>query len=137
MNFGCTNSGCVGEPKSGQCGGCGGCCTQGELILCQDEISVLLELAQYAFLPIIQKVINGDVWYVPIPDHEEILTENFSKAIISLEQKRLITIDPDIPLSNVDYGSLEKYKNARCGSVALTLQGQEAVDWFSPSDFSK
>jgi hypothetical protein len=119
---------------SGQCSGCSGCSF--EVILCREEVSILLELAKYAFLPIIQIVEHEAIQYLPTPEYRQAAPENFSEIILSLEQKHLVTIDPNIPLSNADYGSIAEDKKARFGSLALTAQGQEALDWISPLDFS-
>lgn len=136
MKHGCSNSACTGKPTDGQCGGCSGCCGGGELTLCREEVRVLLELAQFAFLPIVQTMMNGIPQYAPTSDYQQVIPENFSEIILSLEQKHLVTIDPDIPLENAEYGVSGGCKDVGCGSLALTSQGQEVLDWLSPSEFS-
>lgn len=132
MNHQSAQSSCSGCTASNHSASCRGCFGGGELILCQEEVQILWKLGQFAFLPIVQKSVNGEVAYEPIPDEQEGLPENFSQLVSCLEQKRLITIDPDIPLSNVDYGPRESSSQVRCGSIAMTVQGQEVLDWLTP-----
>jgi len=61
------------------------------------------------------------------------MPENFSQVMLALQQKGLITIDPDLAMPNVSYGSWES-KDLHCGSIALTAKGQEVVDWLSPEE---
>lgn len=125
----------MAESHAHGCGGCGAggfaCCGGGALILCQEELLILQELGQYAFLPVLQQSQNGEPEFFPIAEDQPRLPENFSQLILSLERKRLITIDPDIPLSNVSYSVPSASPSVRCGSLALTLQGQETLDWIS------
>ena len=132
-----TCAGCIGCGSEGQCGSaaCGGCLNKGELILCREEAMILLELSQFAFAPVVQemqseKLKYTSVWANILPD-----MSCFSDVIASLEQKRLISVDPDIPLSNVTYDPWAGDKTVRCGSMALTQKGQEILDWLSPADF--
>lgn len=126
--------GCMGCGTAGQCGA-GGCSNRGELILCREEVMILLELSQFAFLPVVQEIEFEELKYTSVQD--DLLPEmsSFSEVIASLEQKRLITVDPDIPLHNIAYEPWSGHKSARCGSMALTQRGQEILDWFSPADF--
>lgn len=135
MKHECTDFGCRSDQSCGPCGGCSGCCG-GELLLSKNEVSILLELAKYAFLPMIQITENEVKHYLPTPNYLDLLPEDdFSNSILSLERKHLVSIDPDIPLKNTDYGEIDGYTHARLGSLALTVQGQEALDWLSPSEF--
>ena len=128
MNHECSNTGCTACSNTEQCKGC---CGSGELVLCKEEVCILLALAQLAFLPIIQKLVNGQAQYFPVPDDEQSMPKNFSQLIMSLEQKRLISIDPDIPLKNASYGPLASDETVLCGSLALTARGQEVLKWLS------
>lgn len=135
----CCSGGCggcgSGEAEGGcQGGGCGSCCGQSEVILCREELAILLSLGQYAFLPILTKYIDGEPHYVPIKEDISRFAENFSDLIQSLARKRLITIDSDISLCNTEYGVEHLPSMVRCGSLALTVQGQEVLDWVSLSE---
>lgn len=121
--------GCGGA-CAGSGGGCGACCGRGELLLCREELDILLELGQYAFLPIVQISREGEPHFLPLPADAERFPDTFSDLILSLERKQLIQIDPDLPLCNLSYGVVDTH--SRCGSLALTLQGQEALDWVAP-----
>jgi len=126
---GCCGCGSGGETSGCHGDGCGACCGNGELTLSQEELLILRELGKFAFLPVLWQSQNGEPEFFPTPEDQPHLPENFSQLILSLERKRLITIDPDIPLSNVSYGVAAASPAVRCGSLALTLQGQEALDW--------
>jgi hypothetical protein len=132
MKDDCTGSGCSGCASSKQCGGCSGC-GKGELLLTKGEGQVLLELGQFAFLPILQEGRGEACSYHPIPQDVPSMPENFSQVMLALQQKGLITIDPDLAMPNVSYGSWES-KDLHCGSIALTAKGQEVVDWLSPEE---
>jgi|GEM_PF-5474918 len=129
----CHGCGAPGKEVGCQGHGCGACCGNGELILCREEVLLLLTLGQFAFLPVITKYENGEPYLVPIPEDTGRFSENFSDLVLSLESKRLITIDSDLPLQNANYGE-EASVRLRCGSLALTLQGQEVLDWISPDE---
>lgn len=114
--------------------GCGGGCCQkssGEILLCREEVEVLLELSSYAYLPIVQTIEDEQLRYISLEDD----SKQYSDVISALERKKLITVDPDLSMQNVDYGAFKENASMRCGSIALTLQGQEAIDWLTPSDF--
>lgn len=134
---GCSGAchGCGAAGKEAGCAGhgCGACCGQGELILCPEEVKILLTLGQLAFLPVITKYQNGEPYMVPIPEDAARFSHNFSDMIVSLERKRLISIDADLAIQNANYGE-EPSARFRCGSLALTLQGQEVLDWISPDE---
>ncbi len=126
------HGGCAGNCSDTDCGGCGSCCGTGELTLYPAELSLLRELGQFAFLPIIGHSENGEPVYHPVNSIPDSLAAEFSQAAFSLAHKHLITIDPDLPLSNVSYGSAAQDNLLRCGSLALTAQGQEVLDWLPP-----
>lgn len=131
---GCNGCGSGKSEVGCQGGGCGACCGQGELLLCREEAFILLSLGQFAFLPVLTQYEGGEPKYTPIPEDISRYPENFSDLLLSLERKRLISIDLDIPLSNADYGKKISAFLTRCGSIALTVQGQEVLDWINLED---
>ncbi len=114
-------------------GGCSGC-HFGEITLFREELMILLDLGQLAFLPILTRSENQGPVYAPAYPYSQGETPSFSDLIRSLNQKGLLTIDPDIPLENADYGSFASDGALRRGSLALTAKGQEVLDWISPKD---
>lgn len=132
------------------CGGCHGC---GNAPLNDAERSLLMELAQTPFLPIVQFV-RRESYFAPTeplepsPVYMHDGTEETAEVeLISLALRRLasrgyITLDYDIPLSGCDYvmyqNSLLRQRLSELndgytvlpkkGSMALTLSGQEAAD---------
>lgn len=90
------------------------------------------ELGRYAFLPIIVQSVGGEPVYRPLQTCSSDETLQFSWAAFSLAHKHLITIDPDLPLDNVSYGAAAQDRLLRCGSLALTAQGQEVLNWLPP-----
>ena len=108
------------------CGRCcaGGCASHsGALSLTGPEQAFLAALARFAFLP---------VAYAPRLDAPVCLelagmtAETAAAAISALRDKRLISVDYDLPLKNFDYRAYAGFE--RFGSIALTSLGQEAVD---------
>lgn len=88
----------------GQQGGCGGCCGNcggcaSALVLGQAEVSMLLLLGQYAFLPVGRTGEDDTPLY---PGETEYRPEDISLALRLLERRRLITIDFDQPLNISD-----------------------------------
>lgn len=124
-------SGCgSGKSEAGcQGSGCGACCSRGELLLCREEIVLLLALGQYAFLPVLTTYAGGEPRYAPIPEDATYFAANFSDLLLSLERKGLISLDSDMPLTNADYGKERSASTTLCGSIALTMRGQEVLDW--------
>jgi len=120
-------SGCA----SGSHGGCGLCCG-GEVILCQEEVAILSALAQLAFLPVACHEAADSTIYLPVTDDYGLSPTIFSQVIASLSFKRLISVDPDIPVSNIDYRACHSDDKIRCGSIALTTFGQELLDFLAP-----
>ena len=110
------------EHCSGDCGHCGGC--GASYVLNEGELSVLLLLEQYAFLPVARRADD----LTPIYCGEGPLSaEEYSIILRCLEKKNLITIDFDMPLKGFEgYGSY-----LLRGSAALTLQGQQVLDVLS------
>ena len=107
---------------TGDCGHCGGC--GASYVLNEWELSVLLLLEQYAFLPVARRADD----LTPIYCGEGPLSaEEYSIILRCLEKKNLITIDFDMPLKGFEgYGSYPLR-----GSAALTLQGQQVLDVLS------
>ena len=110
------------EHCSGDCGHCAGC--GASYVLNEGELSVLLMLEQYAFLPVARRADD----LTPIYCGEGDLTpKEYSVILLCLEKKNLITIDFDMPLKGFDgYGSYPLR-----GSAGLTLQGQQVLDALS------
>ena len=106
---------CCGGSCGGGCGGCG----SGALYLTEDEVALLRRFAQMPFLPVARR------WDAETPVCLE-ATEATAQSITGLQQKGLIRVDHDLPLSGFDYADYGDYP-AR-GSMALTARGQQAVD---------
>ena len=102
------------------CAACTGCA--GVLELTQGEVDFLLELAQFAFLPIARK--RDDMIPVYLEDAQH-TPEEYSLILQVLEQKRLVSLDYDKPLANFDAAKYAPYPVK--GSVALTERGQTVV----------
>lgn len=119
---GCHSAGCGGDHCGACCGGdCTGC--GGTLWLTQGEIALLLQFAQIPFLPVARRRDSDEPLY--LGDGEK-TPEEMARVITGLQQKRLIRLDYDMPLSNFDYGAY----GDRCdrGSMALTARGQQVVE---------
>ena len=105
---------------SHNCSSCGGCA--GVLELTEGEIAMLQQLAQFAFLPIARKASDHIPVYLEETDRTP---EEYSLILQVLEQKRLVSLDFDKPLSNFHDSKYSAYPI--CGSVALTERGQNVV----------
>ncbi len=119
--------GCAG------CGGtCGGCaaCGGGEVLLCLAEATVLTALGERAFLPLYQKSQGGEPVFFPVGEDTLLFGADFSLVLESLARKKLLHIDPCLPLTGLDYGDVPA--GTLCGSIALTVQGQEVLDALPP-----
>lgn len=155
--------GCCGSSREDASSG--GCCAtkqQEPLELNKEELTFLLELSQVAYLPLAQFVMtnseNDAIGFIALPavhlktadDSLEVVKER-SKTLRSLEQKRLISLDYELPLEGYDY---KEYLNSAVyayfeetvnqgkeqpdficdtaeidlGSMALTALGIRAVD---------
>ena len=101
----------------GNCGSCSGCANALELT--QGEIDILTALGQYAFLPIARRA--DDMVPVYLED-ARYTKEEYSLILQVLEQKGLISLDYDKPLSHADMAAYAAYPVK--GSVALTARGQ-------------
>ena len=105
---------------SHNCASCGGCA--GVLELTEGEIAFLQTLGQYAFLPIARRA--DDMIPVYLED-DHYTKEEYSLILQVLEQKRLISLDYDKPLSGFDPAQYAAFPVK--GSVALTERGQLVV----------
>ena len=108
--MGCGHDGC------GACGGCGSA-----LELTEAEVKLLDRFAQMPFLPVARRWDSESPVYLADGFGEE-----YGNAILMLQQKRLIRLDYDIPLSNFDYKGYEAYPCQ--GRMALTSRGQEILE---------
>lgn len=135
----------------GSCGnGCGGC---GSSELNQEERTILLELAQTPFLPLVQFV-RRESYFAPLEplepspvylrtgEEDTAEIELISLALWRLASRGYLTLDYEIPLSGCDYVLYQT--SALCrrlaqlhpgytilpkrGSMALTAAGQDAAD---------
>lgn len=103
------------------CANCRGCV--GVLELTEGEVELLRTLGQYAFLPIARRADD----MVPVYLEETAYTQaEYSLILQVLEQKNLVSLDYDQPISNADYGSYAAYPVK--GSAALTARGQKVVE---------
>ena len=117
------------KPENCQQNHCGRCCAGGceastcALSLMGPEQAFLAALARFAFLP---------VAYAPRLDAPVCLelagmtAQASAAALSSLRDKRLISVDYDLPLKNFDYRAYTDFE--RFGSIALTSLGQEDAD---------
>ncbi|MCD7946381.1 MAG: hypothetical protein LUF81_07235 [Clostridiales bacterium] len=107
----------------GGCESCSGCAGGTQLVLTPGEIALLLRLGEFSFLPVCHRQENR----LPVYREEQTYTEaEYAAMINALWQKRLISLDYDLPLTNFSYDAY-----ADCpvrGSMALTLRGQAALD---------
>ena len=106
---------------NGNCAACGGCAKQ--LTLTDMEIHMLQTLGQIPFLPIARKADD----MTPVYLEDTVYSREESSLILQvLEQKGLISLDYDKPLSGVDMTAYAGYPVR--GSMALTAKGQTVLD---------
>lgn len=103
------------------CAACSGGCA-GVLELTQPEIDLLTTLGQYAFLPIARRADDMTPMYLEADDRP---AEEYSLILQILEQKRLVSLDYDMPLANFSGKTYQAYPVK--GSVALTERGQKVL----------
>ena len=113
---------CGGAGCGSCCHRCGSCGQQDSLYLTPSELEILQQLAVTPFLPAgfsnrgkhpICLECSGD-------------REAVSDTLLALRQKRLLSLDPEIPLQGFDYsayGDLPLH-----GSLALTALGQQVLE---------
>lgn len=95
----------------------------GVLELTEGEIEMLCTLGQYAFLPIARRADD----MVPVYLEEDArAAEEYSLILQVLEQKNLVSLDYDKPLSKFNAARYAAYPVK--GSVALTARGQQVVE---------
>lgn len=134
------------------CRGCGGAAAP----LTETEQQLLDLLAQNAFLPVARFILRSSenpemsfVMSAPVllrsPEDGTGQMRETGKALLSLQKRRFITLDYGIPLTGFDYDTWEESElfqrfaqsaatpgtepYLEPGSIALTLQGQEAIDF--------
>lgn len=105
----------------GNCGKCGGCAKT--LLLSPGEISLLQVLGQIPFLPVARKASDMTPVYLEDTRYSK---EEYSLILQVLEQKSLIVLDYDKPLTGADMGAYAGYPVQ--GSMALTQRGQMVLD---------
>ena len=105
----------------GNCGSCSGCAKVLELT--EGEIHILLELGQFAFLPIARRA--DDMVPVYLED-DRYTKEEYSLILQVLEQKKLVSLDYDRALPHADLQAYGAYPVK--GSMALTARGQTVVE---------
>ena len=103
------------------CSSCNGCAKVLELT--EGEIEMLQALGQYAFLPIARKADD----MVPVYLEEDARpADEYSLILQVLEQKNLVSLDYDKPLSGSYAEGYAQYPVK--GSAALTARGQKVVE---------
>ena len=103
------------------CAGCRGC--MGVLELTEAEVEMLHILGQFAFLPIARKADDT----VPVfLEEQERPAEEYSLILQVLEQKNLVSLDYDKPMTNFDWTRYAAYPVK--GSAALTERGQKVLE---------
>lgn len=108
----------------GNCGGCGGCAGSGlQLTLSQPELQFLEKLGQIPFLPVARKAYDMLPVYL---EDSELPSQLYTRVLVNLEAKGLISIDYDKPLSGVDMSAYATYPVH--GSIALTAWGQQVLE---------
>lgn len=121
------SGGCQG--RAGGEKGCQGGCRGGSrsLVLCPEEARILLTLGQVAFLPILWRPGEEDLFFSPLPGDELADLPQFSDLVRGLRDKGLVSRDIDVPLQGAVYPQ-DGPNGPRPGSLALTALGQDAVD---------
>lgn len=100
----------------GCCGSCGGC--DKSMVLAQEEIDLLLQLAQIPFLPVARRADS---------DEPKCFEDGADTLVLQcLEKRGLISVDYDKPLKN-GYGADYDAYPIR-GSIALTAKGQQVLE---------
>jgi len=115
---------------NGNCEHCGGCA--GELVLSQQELDLMYDLAENAFLPVARSA--GDPAPVYLEKQDQ-TWEQYSLILICLEKKGLISIDFDKPLQGADMSAYAAYPIH--GSFALTARGQTVLDVLEKQGFKE
>lgn len=127
--MGC-NGNCAG--CTGGCNSCGGCGWAGDLVLTKPEMDFLQELGQVAFLPVARTM--GDLTPVYLEAGED-RREEYSRVLLCLEKKGLISLDYDKPLKNQKCQAYAAYPIQ--GSIALTERGQKVLELLEYQGYSE
>ena len=113
---------CGGAGCGSCCHHCGSCGQQDSLYLTPSELEILQQLAVTPFLPAGFNSRGKHPICLDCPGERE----SVSDTLLTLRQKRLISLDPEIPLQDFDYSAY-----GACplhGSLALTALGQQVVE---------
>ena len=100
------------------CGNCGSCLTLNEA-----ELYLLQKLGEIPFLPVARRTDSTDPIYL---EDQNYSVEEYSLVLRSLEKKRLITLDYDIPIKGFQSQSYNSYPIV--GSFALSARGQHVLE---------
>ena len=95
---------------SGNCENCGQCA--GSLVLTPAEIMLLEKLGQIPFLPVARTAQSADPIYLEDSEHPP---EQYTKLLILLEKKGLISLDFDIPLKGFHSSGTTSLQNRSRG----------------------
>ncbi|MGM9537563.1 MAG: hypothetical protein ACI3VN_04445 [Candidatus Onthomonas sp.] len=113
----CTGAGC-----GSCCHSCGSCGNQDSLYLTPSELELLKQLAVTPFLPAGFNSRGRHPICLDCPGDREAVSD----TLVALGQKRLISLDPEIPLQGFDYAAYEAFPLH--GSLALTALGQQVLE---------
>lgn len=120
-------SSCGGCSGCSSTGGCSGCekygYTAGDLVLTEEEMDFLRELAQFAFLPVARKMGDLDPVYLEAGRENR---DHMSLVLQCMEKKGVLSLDYSLPLSGFDYSAYGEFPIR--GSIALTERGQKVLE---------
>lgn len=108
-------------PCNHDCSRCSGCA--GTLELTGGEMELLIQLAQYSFLPVARRADDMVPVYLEEDAHSR---EEYSLIVQCLEKKGLVDLDYRAPLKGFDMGAYKGYPVH--GTMALTQRGQTVVE---------
>lgn len=114
----CRHDCCGACCRNSGCSGCGGA-----LVFSEEEIELLRRFAEIPFLPVARRWDSDTPIYLEENADSEL---KMPQSITGLQQKQLIRIDYDYPLSNFDYKIYRNYPIH--GSMALTAKGQQVLE---------
>ena len=103
------------------CGSCSGCASTLELT--EGEISILLALGQFSFLPVARRADDMTPVYL---EEDRYSREEYSLILQCLEKKGLVDLDYRTSLAGADMSAYTGYPVH--GSMALTQRGQTVVE---------
>lgn len=89
----------------------------------EEEIELLRRFAEIPFLPVARRWDSDTPIYLEENANSEL---KMPQIITGLQQKQLIRVDYDYPLSNFDYKIYRNYPVH--GSMALTAKGQQVLE---------